>query len=169
MELTEALSHLPAGGQVLLSDTTSRLTAGRLHRIHLPAFTFQCSRRSLEETKSARTSLEGLRSVYTHHLVSITCSAVRCTQGIATETAAMQAVYVAGIAGFCPMSQAAENENELLPSLTFGSCILHYMLSQPKPGLIVTACKNKHADIPGNFLMHIDCQPPTGMLCYKAW
>ena len=70
MELTEALSHLPAGGQVLLSDTSSRHTAGRLHYIHLPAFTFHCARSSLEETKSIRTSMEGLRSVYTKQLVS---------------------------------------------------------------------------------------------------
>lgn len=69
MELTEALSHLPAGGQVLLSDTTSRHTAGRMHKIHLPAFTFQCFRSSLEEIKSTRTSLEGLRSVYAKQLV----------------------------------------------------------------------------------------------------
>lgn len=69
MELTEALSHLPAGGQVLLSDTTSRHTAGRLHHIHLPAFTFQCSRSSLEG--ASRASLEGLRSVYTKQLVTV--------------------------------------------------------------------------------------------------
>ncbi|KAL0029412.1 hypothetical protein WJX77_005563 [Trebouxia sp. C0004] len=43
IELSESLSHLPAGGQVLLSDTTSQRTAGRLHEIHLPAFTFQPS------------------------------------------------------------------------------------------------------------------------------
>ena len=69
MELTESLSHLPAGGQVLLSDTTCQCSAGRLHDLKLPAFTFQCSRGSLDRTRS-RISLEGLRSSYAKELVS---------------------------------------------------------------------------------------------------
>lgn len=69
MDLTESLSHLPAGGQVLLSDTTSQHTAGRLHDVHLPAFTFQCARSSLDRSKS-RISMEGLRGIYTKELVS---------------------------------------------------------------------------------------------------
>lgn len=37
VRLTEALSHLPTGGQVLLSDPTFRLVAHRLHNLRLPA------------------------------------------------------------------------------------------------------------------------------------
>ena len=48
VELTEALTHLPAGGQVVLSDVTYRRTAGRLLEVQLPAFTFKCARSSLE-------------------------------------------------------------------------------------------------------------------------
>ena len=69
IELTESLSHLPAGGQVLLSDTTSQRTAGRLHEIHLPAFTFQCAKNSLSRAQS-RMSFEGLRPALSKGLVS---------------------------------------------------------------------------------------------------
>lgn len=69
MELTESLSHLPAGGQVLLSDTTCQRTAGRLHEILLPAFTFQCPRTSLE-TAQSRPSFAGLRPALSKGLVS---------------------------------------------------------------------------------------------------
>jgi len=69
IELTESLSHLPAGGQVLLSDTTSQRTAGRLHEIHLPAFTFQCAKSSLSRAQS-KVSFEGLRPALSKGLVS---------------------------------------------------------------------------------------------------
>jgi len=69
IELTESLSHLPAGGQVLLSDTTSQRTAGRLHKIHLPAFTFQCAKGSLSRAQS-KMSFEGLRPALSKGLVS---------------------------------------------------------------------------------------------------
>lgn len=69
IELTESLSHLPAGGQVLLSDTTSQRTAGRLHEIHLPAFTFQCAKSSLS-TAQSKISFEGLRPALSKGLVS---------------------------------------------------------------------------------------------------
>ena len=52
VELTESLSHLPAGSQVLISDTTFQRVAGLLHQIKLPAFTFQCSRASMEQGRS---------------------------------------------------------------------------------------------------------------------
>lgn len=71
VDLTEALSHLPAGGQVVLSDTTFSLTAGRLQHIHLPAFTFQTARNSLEGPKPRQGSMEGLRSMYTKQLVVV--------------------------------------------------------------------------------------------------
>lgn len=48
VELTEALTHLPAGGQVVLSDTTYQRAKGRLLEVQLPAFTFTCARNSLE-------------------------------------------------------------------------------------------------------------------------
>jgi len=78
IELTESLSHLPAGGQVLLSDTTSQRTAGRLHEIHLPAFTFQCAMGSLSRAQSkmslsraqSKMSFEGLRPALSKGLVS---------------------------------------------------------------------------------------------------
>ena len=74
MELTESLSHLPSGGQVLLSDTTSQLTDGRLHEIQLPAFTFQCAKRSLDRAQS-RISVEYfLRPVSSKGLVSSSAS-----------------------------------------------------------------------------------------------
>ena len=41
MELTNSLLQLPAGGQVLLSDTTFQRIGGRLHEIKLPDFHFQ--------------------------------------------------------------------------------------------------------------------------------
>ena len=37
MDLTDALLKLPAGGQVLLSDTTFQRIGGRLHEVKLPA------------------------------------------------------------------------------------------------------------------------------------
>ena len=78
IELTESLSRLPAGGQVLLSDTTSQRTAGRLHEIHLPAFTFQCAMGSLSRAQSkmslsraqSKMSFEGLRPALSKGLVS---------------------------------------------------------------------------------------------------
>lgn len=48
VELTEALTHLPAGGQVVLSDVTYHRIKDRLLEVQLPAFTFQCARSSLE-------------------------------------------------------------------------------------------------------------------------
>ena len=77
MELTESLSHLPSGGQVLLSDTTSQRVAGRLHDIRLPAFAFQCPRSSLDRSKS-RISLDGLRKAYTQDLVRLSVSLCVC-------------------------------------------------------------------------------------------
>ncbi|DBA88295.1 TPA: hypothetical protein ACH3X1_016535 [Trebouxia sp. C0004] len=68
IELSESLSHLPAGGQVLLSDTTSQRTAGRLHEIHLPAFTFQCAKSCLSRAQS-KISFEGLRHAVSKVLV----------------------------------------------------------------------------------------------------
>lgn len=50
MELSESLLQLPAGGQVVLSDTTFQRIGGRLHEVKLP---------SLEMQKSSRHSLEG--------------------------------------------------------------------------------------------------------------
>lgn len=71
VDLTESLSHLPAGGQVVLSDTTFSHTVGRLQHIHLPAFTFQTARNSLEGPKSRKGSMEGLRSMYSKQLVAV--------------------------------------------------------------------------------------------------
>ena len=76
VDLTESLSHLPAGGQVVLSDTTFSQTAGCLHRIRLPAFTFQTARNSLEGPKSRRGSMEGLRSMYSKQLVTVSVKAM---------------------------------------------------------------------------------------------
>lgn len=50
MELSESLLQLPAGGQVVLSDTTFQRIGGRLHEVKLP---------SLEMQKPSRHSLEG--------------------------------------------------------------------------------------------------------------
>ena len=50
MELSESLLQLPAGGQVVLSDTTFQHIGGRLHEIKLP---------SLEVQKPRRHSLDG--------------------------------------------------------------------------------------------------------------
>ena len=69
IELTESLSHLPAGGQVLLSDTTIQPTASRLHEIHLPAFTFPCAKGTLTRAQS-KMSFEGLRPALSKGLVS---------------------------------------------------------------------------------------------------
>jgi len=41
VELTNSLLQLPAGGQVLLSDTTFQRIGGRLHEVKLPVFHFQ--------------------------------------------------------------------------------------------------------------------------------
>ncbi len=41
VELTNSLLQLPAGGQVLLSDTTFQRIGGRLHEVKLPIFQFQ--------------------------------------------------------------------------------------------------------------------------------
>ncbi|KAL3142345.1 hypothetical protein ABBQ38_002682 [Trebouxia sp. C0009 RCD-2024] len=82
VDLTEALSHLPAGGQVVLSDTTFSLTAGRLQHIHLPAFTFQTARNSLEGPKPRQGSMEGLRSMYTKQLVVGSSPSVQSTDGL---------------------------------------------------------------------------------------
>ncbi|KAL0023908.1 hypothetical protein WJX79_009620 [Trebouxia sp. C0005] len=81
IELTESLSHLPAGGQVLLSDTTSQRTAGRLHEIHLPAFTFQCAKSSLS-TAQSKISFEGLRPALSKGLA--VSSSMRSTDGLLT-------------------------------------------------------------------------------------
>ena len=100
MELTESLSHMPAGGQVLLSDATFHQIAGRLHKIHLPAFAFQCRRSSQEGTKSTRTSMEGLRSVYNKQLVPVCIRAVQ-QQGTVLETAIVGLVCVTCVARSC--------------------------------------------------------------------
>ena len=50
MELSESLLELPAGGQVILSDTTFQRIGGRLHEVKLP---------SLEVPKPGSYSLDG--------------------------------------------------------------------------------------------------------------
>ena len=50
MDLSESLLQLPAGGQVVLSDTTFQRIGGRLHEVKLP---------SLEVQKPSRLSLDG--------------------------------------------------------------------------------------------------------------
>ena len=50
MELSESLLELPAGGQVILSDTTFQRIGGRLHEVKLP---------SLEVPKPDSYSLDG--------------------------------------------------------------------------------------------------------------
>lgn len=41
MSLSESLLQLPAGGQVVLSDTTFQRIGGRLHEVNLPTPEFQ--------------------------------------------------------------------------------------------------------------------------------
>lgn len=53
VELTNSLLQLPAGGQVLLSDTTFQRIGGRLHEVKLPAFHFQ------KAAEGPRNSIEG--------------------------------------------------------------------------------------------------------------
>lgn len=53
MDVTNSLLQLPAGGQVLLSDTTFQRIGGRLHEIKLPVFHFQ------KPAEGPRNSIEG--------------------------------------------------------------------------------------------------------------
>ena len=53
VELTELLLRLPAGGQILLSDTTFQRIGGRLHEVKLPAFQLQ------RPSEGPRNSMEG--------------------------------------------------------------------------------------------------------------
>lgn len=48
MSLSESLLQLPAGGQVVLSDTTFQRIGGRLHEVKLPSLEFQKLIHSLE-------------------------------------------------------------------------------------------------------------------------
>jgi len=69
VELTNSLLQLPAGGQVLLSDTTFQRIGGRLHEIKLPDFHFQKPaegpRNSIDRPRNSidgpRNSIEGPR------------------------------------------------------------------------------------------------------------
>ena len=56
MELSRSLLQLPAGGQVLLSDTTFQRIGGRLHEVKLPALQLPRARNSVD---GPRGSLEG--------------------------------------------------------------------------------------------------------------
>ncbi|DBA88293.1 TPA: hypothetical protein ACH3X1_016534 [Trebouxia sp. C0004] len=56
VELTRSLLQLPAGGQVLLSDTTFQRIGGRLHEVKLPLFHFQ------KPAEGPRNSIEGPRT-----------------------------------------------------------------------------------------------------------
>ncbi len=70
VELTNSLLQLPAGGQVLLSDTTFQRIGGRLHEIKLPDFHFQKPaegpRNSIDRPRNSidgpRNSIEGPRN-----------------------------------------------------------------------------------------------------------
>ena len=57
VQLTEALSHLPTGGQVLLSDTTYLLVASRLHDVKLPTAIRVCPELSAKSTVSPKSRL----------------------------------------------------------------------------------------------------------------
>ena len=64
MSLSESLLQLPAGGQVVLSDTTFQRIGGRLHEVKLPALEFQKLSQSpdgllKEKGDRPRDSLEG--------------------------------------------------------------------------------------------------------------
>ena len=56
MELSRSLLRLPAGGQVLLSDTTFQRIGGRLHEVKLPDLQLPRARNSVD---GPRGSLEG--------------------------------------------------------------------------------------------------------------
>ena len=56
MDVTNSLLQLPAGGQVLLSDTTFQRIGGRLHEIKLPVFHFQ------KPAEGPRNSIDGPRN-----------------------------------------------------------------------------------------------------------
>ena len=56
VDLTNSLLQLPAGGQVLLSDTTFQRIGGRLHEVKLPAFHFQ------KPAEGPRNSIDGPRN-----------------------------------------------------------------------------------------------------------
>ena len=60
VELTDALLRLPAGGQVLLSDTTFQRIGGRLHEVKLPSLQLPRTGEALERRKN---SIEGQRVV----------------------------------------------------------------------------------------------------------
>ena len=53
MELSASLLQLPAGGQVLLSDTTFQRIGGRLHEVKLPALQLQRPRTSVDGPRGA--------------------------------------------------------------------------------------------------------------------
>ena len=62
VQLTEALSHLPAGGQVLLSDPTYLLVASRLHDLKLPSAMQVCPELSAKSsTVSTKSRLRLVR------------------------------------------------------------------------------------------------------------
>jgi len=56
VDLTNSLLQLPAGGQVLLSDTTFQRIGGRLHEVKLPVFHFQ------KPAEGPRNSIDGPRN-----------------------------------------------------------------------------------------------------------
>ena len=84
VDLTESLTHLPAGGQVVLSDATFQRLEGELHHVQLPAFTFQCPRSSLDTiTGRALSKLQELVSMTWMHAVQTVIIADRpklCTR-----------------------------------------------------------------------------------------
>ena len=60
VQLTESLSHLPTGGQVLLSDTTYLLVASRLHDLKLssaPKLQVEPSAKSTSASAKSRLKL----------------------------------------------------------------------------------------------------------------
>ena len=60
VELTDSFAMLPAGGQVLLSDSTFQRIGGRLHEVKLPSFDAPAARASQDPKprKHTRTSLD---------------------------------------------------------------------------------------------------------------
>ena len=61
VELTDSLSMLPAGGQVLLSDSTFQRIGGRLHEVKLPTLSLPIkggSGANQSSRRPTRTSLE---------------------------------------------------------------------------------------------------------------
>ena len=81
VQLTEALSHLPAGGQVLLSDTTFKLVAHRLHDIVLPPVSALAPELS---TRSRRLRLVSHPRLHALHQIM---ARVRCHRTVACHLA----------------------------------------------------------------------------------